>query len=248
MSSKHRSVLPHALQTPSIKKLTGKRVVLASGSPRRKEILSTFGITPEIVPSLFEENLPLSSFQDVHEYPVATATHKAVEVYERLVRQNPDDAPDLVIGADTVVLTHAQPLTSETSFSVLPSANQELLEKPSSKDDNLRMLLDMNGGVCEVVTGVTIVYPVMTSPGYDIKSIDERSLVYFSDNPRHLIEAYVENGEGIDRAGGFAVQGQGGLLVRKIEGDYHNVVGFPAASFFRFLDMIVEEDVDFLAI
>jgi septum formation protein len=110
------------------------------------------------------------------------------------------------------------------------------------------MLLDMNGGVCEVVTGVTIVYPVLTSPGYDIKSIDERSLVYFSDNSRSLIEAYVENGEGIDRAGGFAVQGQGGLLVRKIEGDYHNVVGFPAASFFRFLDMIVEEDADFLTI
>jgi septum formation protein len=248
MSSKHPSVLPHALQIPSIKKLAGKRIVLASNSPRRKDILTTFGLTPEIVPSLFEENLPLSSFQDIHEYPVATATHKAVEVYERLVRQNPDEAPDLVIGADTVVLTHAQPLTSETSFSVLPDANQELLEKPTSKADNLRMLLDMNGGVCEVVTGVTIVYPVMTSPGYDIKSIDERSLVYFSDNPRHLIEAYVENGEGIDRAGGFAVQGQGGLLVRKIEGDYHNVVGFPAASFFRFLDMIVDEEPDFLAI
>jgi len=248
MSSKNPSVLSHALQTPTIKKLVGKRIVLASNSPRRKDILNTFGLTPEIVPSLFEENLPLGSFQDIHEYPVATATHKAVEVYERLVRQNPDDAPDLVIGADTVVLTHAQPLTSETSFSVLPGTNQELLEKPTSKADNLRMLLDLNGGVCEVVTGVTIVYPVMTSPGYDIKSIDERSLVYFSDNPRHLIEAYVENGEGIDRAGGFAVQGQGGLLVRKIEGDYHNVVGFPAASFFRFLDMIVDEEADFLAI
>jgi len=186
-------------------------------------------------------------FQDIHEYPVATATQKAVEVYEQLVHKNPDDPPDLVIGADTVVLTHAQPLTSETSYSVLPHINQELLEKPTSKADNLRMLLDMNGGVCEVVTGVSIVYPVLTSPGYDIKSIDERSLVYFSDNPRHLLEAYVNNGEGIDRAGGFAIQGQGGILVRKIEGDYHNVVGFPAASFFKLLDLTVEENEDFLA-
>jgi septum formation protein len=89
-------------------------------------------------------------------------------------------------------------------------------------------------------------------------------LVYFSDNPRRLLEAYVENGEGLDRAGGFAIQvgqndsnyiflvlkvsqGQGGLLVRKIEGDYHNVVGFPAASFFKLLDLTVEEDGDFLA-
>lgn len=96
--------------------------------------------------------------------------------------------------ADTIVLTHAQPATSQTSYSVLPGVNQELLEKPSSKEDNLRMLLDLNGAVCEVVTGVTIgtsstvssgnvshsqlgtdiqsriVYPVLHAPGYSIKS------------------------------------------------------------------------------
>ncbi|KAF7972236.1 hypothetical protein HWV62_18646 [Athelia sp. TMB] len=237
-------LLSHVIKTPSIKKLAGKRVVLASASPRRKEILQIFGLAPEIIPSTFAEDLVASSFEDIHEYPVATATQKAVEVYERLVRENPDNAPDLVIGADTVVLTHAQPTTSQTGFSVLPDTVQHLLEKPLDKDDNLRMLLDMNGSVCEVVT----VYPVLTSPGYDIKSIDERSLVYFSDNPHHLLEAYVENGEGIDRAGGFAIQGQGGLLVRKIEGDYHNVVGFPAASFFRLLDITAEEEEDFMAI
>lgn len=98
-------VLPHAIKTPSIKKLEGKRVVLASASPRRKDILETFvrrsfaclqssyvltdwhaqGLSPEIVPSTFKEDLVVSSFEDIHEYPVATATHKAVEVYERLV-------------------------------------------------------------------------------------------------------------------------------------------------------------------
>lgn len=102
---KKNPVLNHALQTPSIKKLAGKRVVLASASPRRREILRTFvrpkrltpfqsslknlnfiqGLEPEIVPSNFEEDLPLSSFQDIHEYPVSTATYKAVDVYERLV-------------------------------------------------------------------------------------------------------------------------------------------------------------------
>lgn len=58
--------------------------------------------------------------------------------------------------ADTVVLTHAQPTTSDVSYSVLPGMRQELLEKPTSREDNLRMLLDLNGGVCEVVTGVTV--------------------------------------------------------------------------------------------
>ncbi|GLB44725.1 putative maf-like protein [Lyophyllum shimeji] len=243
--SKH--ILSHALELPVIKKLAGKRIVLASNSPRRQEILRTFGLAPDIVPSVFEEDLSPSSFDDIHEYPVATATHKAVEAYERLVRNDPDNPPDLVIAADTVVLTHAQPSTSDVSYSVLPSANQELLEKPISKQDNLRMLLDLNGGVCEVVTGVTVVYPVLSAPGYTIKSIDERTLVYFSDNPQHLVKAYVDSGEGIDRAGGFAIQGLGGLLIRKIEGDYHNVVGFPAASFFAFLDLLLEED-DFLEV
>ena len=66
--------------------------------------------------------------------------------------------PHLDIGftADTVVLTHAQPTTSQTGFSVLPDTVQHLLEKPLDKEDNLRMLLDMNGSVCEVVTGVSI--------------------------------------------------------------------------------------------
>ena len=89
--------------------------------------------------------------------------------------ENPDNAPDMVIAgamffiskrvafsldyilsADTVVFTHAQPITSDTSYSVMPDANQELLEKPSWKEDNLRMLLDLNGGVCEVVTGLVV--------------------------------------------------------------------------------------------
>jgi len=206
------------------------------------------GLAPDIVPSTFEEDLPISSFADIHEYPVATATHKAVEVYERMVESDPDNPPDLIIAADTIVLTHAQPSTSQTSYSLLPDINQELLEKPSSKEDNLRMLLDLNGGVCEVVTGLVVVYPVISAPGYVIKSIDERSLVYFADNPRHIIEAYVESGEGMGCAGGFAIQKLGGILIRKIDGDYNNVVGFPAASFFKLLDILVEEDSDFLDI
>ncbi|KAF5391819.1 hypothetical protein D9757_001694 [Collybiopsis confluens] len=241
-------ILPHALPVPAIKKLAGKRIVLASNSPRRREILTTIGLAPDIVPSVFAEDLSPASFNDIHEYPVATASHKAVEVYERLVAEDPDNAPDLVIAADTVVLTHAQPSTSEMDYSLLPSIGQELLEKPKDKEDNLRMLMDLNGQVCEVVTGVTLAYPILTSPGYGLQSIDERSLVYFANNPKHIIEAYVNSGEGIDRAGGFAIQGMGGVLVRKIEGDYQNVVGFPMASFFKLLDLLVDANDDFLEI
>ncbi|KAI3607527.1 septum formation protein maf [Moniliophthora roreri] len=242
-------VLSHALHgLPVIKRLKGRKIILASNSPRRKAILETIGLAPDIVPSKFEEDLGTDSFPNLHEYPVATASHKAVEVYERLVTENPDDAPDLVIAADTVVLTHAQPSTSQTGYSVLPDITQELLEKPKDKEDNLRMLMDLNGSVCEVVTGVTVVYPVLQSPGYAIRSIDERSLVYFADNPTHLLKAYADCGEGESISElRRDLQGLGSLLVRKIEGDYNNVVGFPAASFFKLLDLILEEDEDFLS-
>ncbi|GJE85620.1 Maf-like protein [Phanerochaete sordida] len=245
---KHNCVLPHALRIPAVEKLVGKRVVLASNSPRRKEILRTFGLEPEIVPSTFEEDLPHGQFEDLHEYPVATATQKAVEVYQRLVAENPDDSPDLVIAADTVVLTHPPPGLDSIPFEHQGPMLQDVLEKPSSKEDNVRMLLDLNAGICEVVTGVTLVYPVLEAPGYKIKSLDERTLVHFADSPPELIEAYAESGEGIDRAGGFAVQGLGGLLIRKVDGDYQNVVGFPAASFFKFMEILCEEEDDFLEV
>ncbi|KAH9948574.1 Maf/Ham1, partial [Amylocystis lapponica] len=229
---------PPRTPPPCLDKLVGKRVVLASNSPRRKDILHTF----VYVPSTFDESLPISSFQDVHEYPVATATHKAVE------QTQPDEAPDLVIGADTVVLTHQLPGLSSTPYAETPFSPQDVLEKPISKEDNLRMLLDLNGGVCEVVTGVSVVYPVLEAPGYKIKSIEERTVVYFAENSQQVLQAYVDSGEGLDRAGGFAVQGLGGILVRKVDGDYLNVVGFPAASFFKFLDVLLEEESDFLEV
>lgn len=121
-----RNILPHALKTPVLEKLKDKRIVLASASPRRRDILRAIvrtctpqfvwevanslphclplspllhvhhyvrhrqqGIDPDIVPSTFEENLSPGSFPDIHEYPVATATHKGVEVYEKLVVRLP---------------------------------------------------------------------------------------------------------------------------------------------------------------
>ena len=71
-------------------------------------------------------------------------------------RADPENGPDLVIGADTVVLTHAQPVSSDLAYSEMPAVRQELLEKPVNKADNLRMLQDLNGSVCEVVTGVSL--------------------------------------------------------------------------------------------
>jgi septum formation protein len=83
---------------------------------------------------------------------------------------------------------------------------------------------------CEVITGVTIVYPILHAPGYQVRSLSEITKVHFADNPAEVLQAYLENGEGFDRAGGVDIQGKGAMLVKSIEGDYNNVVGFPLFS------------------
>ena len=71
-----------------------------------------------------------------------------------------------------MVLTHQAPPTSDVAPSVFADDMPDIFEKPRSKDDNLRMLLDLNGASCEVVTGVSVVYPVLQAPGYEIKSVE----------------------------------------------------------------------------
>ncbi|KAI5478934.1 acetylserotonin o-methyltransferase-like protein [Pseudohyphozyma bogoriensis] len=220
-------VLPTALNLPLFNKLRGKRVVLASSSPRRIEILRRYGLSPEVVPSTFAEDYSHADFEDAEQYATATCTAKGVEVYERLVAANPEDPPDLVIAADTVV--------------VLPPPSLAILEKPKNKADQMGMLQDYNGSWVNVVTAVTLVQPQIATPGYSLASLTATTKVEFADNPSSLLKAYVECGEGIDRAGGFAIQGQGGLLIKKIEGDYDVCVGFPGQAFFAWLAELTEE-------
>mgnify|MGYP002715464876 CR=1 FL=1 len=219
-----------ALQTPAFVRLQGKRVVLASGSPRRAELLASVGVHPEVVPSTFAEDLDKTEFADerIYEYPVATASHKAVEVYERLVRATPADPPDLVIGADTVLVHDGQ-----------------VLEKPHDAADNFRVLADLCGKSVAVITGVALVHPILAAPGFKVRTVAERTEVHFADTPHDVLRAYVASGEGADRAGGFAIQGRGALLVRGIEGDFANVVGFPLYSVFALLhELVVNEELD----
>jgi septum formation protein len=80
-----------------------------------------------------------------------------------------------------------------------------------------------------------------------LRSFTTSSLVSFYENDLATLEAYVESKDGEGKAGGFGIQGLGALLVEKVEGDYNNVVGFPAAPFFKWLEELFEEDEDLLA-
>lgn len=78
--------------------------------------------------------------------------------------------------------------------------------------------------------------------------MDDRTIVAFYDSPLPVLEAYVDSREGLDRAGGFALQQMGAHLISRVEGDFYNAVGFPGAAFFRWLALLIEEEDDFLDI
>ncbi|EJT46125.1 hypothetical protein A1Q1_05336 [Trichosporon asahii var. asahii CBS 2479] len=219
MSAKRPSpVLPNAMPWPIFEKLRDKRVVLASGSPRRKDILENVGFRPEIIPSTFAEDLPKGSFDKLSDYPIATAGEKVRAANDFSELTSGDGglrAPDQGKRrgsrrhSDTVVIFPPEKDTAEGGK--YHGEHSEILEKPINKEEQLRALDLMAGRECEVVTAVC--------------SISVSTIVHFFDYPKNVIQAYIDNGEGIDRAGGFAIQGLGGLLIEKIDGSYDNCVG-----------------------
>nr|XP_025713540.1 N-acetylserotonin O-methyltransferase-like protein isoform X1 [Callorhinus ursinus] len=201
--------------SPVIRKLLHKRVVLASASPRRREILSHAGLRFEVVPSRFKEKLDKASFPTPYAYAIETAKQKALEVASRM-HQKDLRAPDVVIGADTIV-----------------TVGGLILEKPVDKQDAYRMLSRLNGKEHSVFTGVAIVH-CCTKDGQldtEVSEFHEETTVKFSELSEELLWEYIDSGEPMDKAGGYGIQALGGMLVEYVHGDFLNVVGFPLNHF-----------------
>ncbi|XP_075052595.1 putative bifunctional dTTP/UTP pyrophosphatase/methyltransferase protein [Mixophyes fleayi] len=201
---------------PVISKLAGKRVVLASASPRRQDILSNVGLRFEVVPSWFKETLDKSLFSAPHEYAVETAKQKALEVARRMHMKHLK-TPDIVIGADTIVTLEGA-----------------ILEKPFDKQDAYNMLSRLSGKEHSVFTGVAIVHCRSHEDNQletDIIDFYEETKVKFADLTEDLLWEYIDSGEPMDKAGGYGIQSLGGMLVESVHGDFLNVVGFPLNHF-----------------
>ncbi|MBQ8913327.1 MAG: septum formation inhibitor Maf [Lachnospiraceae bacterium] len=182
------------------------RIILASQSPRRRELLKKVGFSYEIIPSDMDEvvtkNIP-------SEVVCELSFQKAMDVYGKIK----DNEDVLVIGADTVV-----------AFS------GEILGKPKSKTDAYEMLKKLQGKSHEVYTGVTFLYKEE-----DIKShtFFECTEVTFYPMTDKEIYDYIETGDPMDKAGAYGIQGQCGIYIEKITGDYNNVVGLPIARIYQ---------------
>ncbi len=174
-----------------------KALVLASASPRRKDLLTQMGFKFNIIVSDVDESIGpgIQPFQAVE----ALALSKAMEVSAKLEE-------GLVIGADTIVVFE-----------------NEVLGKPSNEQDAKRMLAALSGNKHQVLTGVAVVDVVS---GQRIVT-HEKTEVEFRLIDNQEIENYIKTGEPMDKAGSYAIQGRGALFVKKITGCYFNVVGLP---------------------
>eukprot|EP00750_Incisomonas_marina_P012057 INCI16528.1.p1 GENE.INCI16528.1~~INCI16528.1.p1 ORF type:complete len:251 (+),score=52.12 INCI16528.1:151-903(+) len=221
--------------------LNALKIVLASGSPRRKEILNNVGfVSFDVVKSSFAENLDKESFRGAASYAQATAWMKAKEVCENWDTEECGPVPDIVIGADTVV---------ESDAGVV-------MEKPITREEACGMLSSLSNSKSKVHTGVAIFAPKFSpmpsshgEEGSDKlppvaffgKSFSETTIVEFAQLSQEEIEAYVDSGEPFDKAGGYGIQGAASLLIKGIVGDYFNVMGFPIHAFARELEKMLPD-------
>lgn len=186
------------------------KIILASASPRRMELLKQIGIEYDIMPSDKEERttkeLPEEIVQEL-------SFHKAEDICMRLEERGEEDF--IIIGADTVV-----------------ALGDRIMGKPGNKEEACEMLKSLQGNVHQVYTGVTICFrKKRESAGYH--TFFEKTEVSMYPMTEAEISAYVETGEPMDKAGAYAVQGGCAAHIRGICGDYNNVVGLPIGRLYQ---------------
>lgn len=183
------------------------KVILASKSPRRVEILEKIVKEFEVVESNFDEST-IDFLGDVEEYVKDLAKSKAIEVSKRLNEKS------IVIAADTVVFQ-----------------NGRVLEKPKNEEDAFSMLSSLSGNTHKVYSGICVIdtYSDTVVTDYDCTEVK------FSELNSRQIENYINSGEPMDKAGSYGIQGLGGAFVEKIEGCYYNVMGLPLNKLYKAL-------------
>ena len=185
-----------------------KRIILASASPRRKELLS------QIIGNKFQVCSSSYAEEDIEKFePDQLVRHHSLEKARDVARNYTDT---LIISADTVVAIEG-----------------EVLGKPESKDDARMMLLKLSGRRIQVITGLTL----LDTEKNENMTESETTDVWFGELTEDEIDAYIRTGEPFGKAGSFAIQGIGALLVERIEGDFFNVVGLPLFRLGKMLEM-----------
>ncbi|MCM1182115.1 MAG: Maf family protein [Roseburia sp.] len=192
------------------------KYVLASGSPRRRELLKQMELPFEVSPAHGEEvitrELPWEIVEEL-------SYQKAAEEAERYMKEN--GAPD---GSDTVVIIGADTIVAY---------GKEIMGKPKNMEDAVRMLTTLQNNTHQVYTGVTLILlsagGKVSRDAWDTVTFHEKTDVSMYPMSPAQIRAYVATGEPADKAGAYAIQGKCAAYIKGINGDYNNVVGLPVA-------------------
>ncbi len=177
-------------------------IILASGSPRRQEILKNIGISFSVKKSDADESMEDGIAPSLSAMKLSLL--KATDVAKN------EGSDSLVIGADTIVV----------------SPDGEILGKPKNEDDAKKMLKMLSGKKHSVITGVSVMRTFDAKATSFFVSTD----VYFKELTETEIMWYLATKEPFDKAGAYGIQGLGAILIEKIEGDYFNVVGLPVSK------------------
>ncbi len=183
-------------------------IVLASASPRRRELLELMGLHFAVEPSDVDESPPMD------EAPGPYAVRLALEKATKVARAR---KYEIVIGADTVV-----------------AKDSTILGKPTDATEAQSMLRSLSGGVHEVWTGIAVV--CMAKRFEAVKAVC--SEVTFREVSDGEMDEYIATGEPMDKAGAYAIQGGAGRFVSRIKGSYHNVIGLPTLELARLLEQL----------
>jgi septum formation protein len=177
-----------------------KRIILASASPRRKELLEKIGLKFEVEPSDYPEDMRSGLSPD--ELARAISLEKA-----RVVASRHRNA--IVIAADTFIVFRGK-----------------IMGKPGTEAEARKMLMRLRGKPHSVITGFTI----LDTDENRVFTKSVETVVYIKNLTSEEVDAYVKSGEPLDKAGAYAIQGLGSIIVERIEGDYFNVIGLPLSA------------------
>lgn len=203
-------------------------VILASASPRRKQLLESAGVSFRVHTCEVDETLDADVLSDPCEAAKKLAEKKAGAVVQEVLAANYVGTL-VIIGADTMVVL-----------------GNEIFGKPKSLSDAKGMLRKLSGNTHEVVTGVSVW--VVSAPEEEkvslgFRSFAETSEVTFKELSDEQIDEYLKQGESFDKAGAYAAQGEGAKLIAEIKGDRDNVIGLPVARLLtEFPDLLVAGD------
>lgn len=191
-------------------------IILASKSPRRRDLLSMIGMEFEVIPSEYEEDHEIES--NPKALALAHAEGKAQEVYERL-KSDSTYANDIVLGVDTLVFL-----------------NGEILGKPLDEKDARNMLEKLSDHTHTVMSAMCV---IRLSDGTKQAHLEETEVTFDKISSEDL-DIYIKNAEWHDKAGAYAIQGLAAQFVKGMKGDFFNVVGLPINSCMHLLQEIQE--------